>query len=343
MSLQRPRRLRRSEALRALIRETRLSAEQLVMPLFVRAGKNVRAPIPSMPGQFQLSVDQLVRECRGLAEQGVPAVLLFGLSAQKDERASAAYAKDGLIQQAVQALKAERVPILVITDVCLCAYMSHGHCGVLKTKAKKRSAAKPAAPVSLEDGAAWIDNDASLELLAKTAVSHAQAGADLVAPSDMMDGTVGALRGALDENGFDRVPIMSYAAKYASTFYAPFRDAVDSSPRFGDRRTYQMDIANGEEAIREARLDLEQGADIVMVKPALAYLDVIRRVKDALHCPVAAFNVSGEYAMVKAAASRGWLAERPAWFEILLGIKRAGADILITYWAKDAAALLRER
>ncbi|MBI2104775.1 MAG: porphobilinogen synthase [Candidatus Omnitrophica bacterium] len=348
---QRPRRLRQSEALRALVRETRLSAEQLVMPLFVRAGKNVRAPIPSMPGQFQLSVDQLVRECRGLAEQGVPAVLLFGLSAQKDERASAAYAKDGLIQQSLQALKAERVPLLVITDVCLCAYMSHGHCGVLKTrgggrgkpKAKKRPAAKPAAALSLEDGTAWIDNEASLELLAKTAVSHAQAGADLVAPSDMMDGTVGAIRHALDSSGFDRVPILSYAAKYASTFYAPFRDAVDSAPRFGDRRTYQMDTANAEEAVREARLDLEQGADIVMVKPALAYLDVIRRVKDALHCPVAAFNVSGEYAMVKAAASRGWLAERPAWFEILLGIKRAGADILITYWAKEAAALLRER
>ena len=347
MIVQRPRRLRQSEALRALVRETRLSADQLVMPLFVRAGSNVRAQIPSMPGQFQLSVDQAARECRDLSEQGVSAVLLFGLAAHKDERAAGAYAKDGLIQQAVQAIKALAPTLLVITDVCLCAYMSHGHCGVVRTRGRARkpkgSRAKPAYPASLGEGDYWIDNDASLELLAKTAVSQAQAGADLVAPSDMMDGTVGAIRGALDGSGFDRLPVMAYAAKFASTFYAPFRDAVDSAPRFGDRRSYQMDPANADEALRKTRLDLEQGADIVMVKPALAYLDVIHRVKQEFRVPVAAFNVSGEYAMVKAAAARGWIAERPAWLEILLGLKRAGADILITYWAREAAKLLRER
>jgi len=349
-----PRRLRQSEPLRAFIRETHLSADQLVMPLFVRAGKDVRAPIPSMPGQFQLSVDQVVHECRGLSEQRVPAVLLFGLSTRKDEKASAAYAKDGIIQQAVQAIKAQTPALVVITDVCLCAYMSHGHCGVVRTRSgaraaagrarpRRRSSARPSFPSSLSEGAFWIDNAATLELLAKVAVSHAQAGADMVAPSDMMDGSVGAIRGALDEAGFDRVPIMAYAAKFASSFYAPFREAVDSAPHFGDRSSYQMDIANVEEAVRKTRLDIEQGADIVMVKPALAYLDVIHRIKQELRYPVAAFNVSGEYAMVKAAAARGWLAERPAWLEILLGLKRAGADILITYWAREAAKLLRER
>ena len=345
--------MRQSEALRGLIRQTHLSPDQLVMPLFVRAGKNIRSPIPSMPGQFQLSVDQAAHECHELSEQRVPAVLLFGLSDHKDDKGSSAYAKDGIIQQAVRTIKARAPHLVVITDVCLCAYMSHGHCGILRTSGKwkvesgkkkgKRTKSKQTGyPSSLTEGEFWIDNDATLELLVKVAVSHAQAGADMVAPSDMMDGTVGAIRQVLDASSFERLPIMSYAAKFASTFYAPFRDAVDSAPRFGDRRSYQMDIANADEAVREARLDVEQGADIVMVKPALAYLDIIRRVKQALRVPVAAFNVSGEYAMVKAAASRGWLAERPAWFEMLLAMKRAGADILITYWAKDAAKLLRE-
>ena len=350
-----PRRLRQYESWRGLIRETRLSPEQLVMPLFVRAGKNIRAPIPSMPGQFQLSIDQLVHEGRELHELGVPAALLFGLhSGAKDEKASGAYAKDGIIQQAVQAIKSQVPELLVITDVCLCAYMSHGHCGVVKyargsgfgargksTTKKARPRAQSPQPRAEQDF--WIDNDTTLELLQKVAVSHAQAGADMVAPSDMMDGTVGVLRQALDHAGFDRLPIMGYSAKFASTFYGPFREAVGSAPAFGDRRSYQMDVANVEEALREARLDIEQGADIIMVKPALAYLDVIRRIKEAFHHPLAAFNVSGEYAMVKAASARGWIAERPAWLEILLSLKRAGADILITYWAKEAAKLLRER
>ena len=279
-----------------------------------------------MPGQFQLSVDQLVSECAELYQQHVPAVLLFGLSARKDDRASHAYAKEGIVQQAVRAIKARTSKLIVITDVCLCAYMSHGHCGVVNGRGE----------------GFWIDNEASVHLLVKVALSHAQAGADMVAPSDMMDGTVGAIRQALDANEFERIPIMAYAAKFASIFYAPFRQAVDSSPEYGDRRSYQMDPANSDEAVREARLDIEQGADIVMVKPALAYLDVIRRIKQELHHPVAAFNVSGEYAMVKAAAARGWIAERPAWWEMLLGMKRAGADILITYWAKEAAKALRE-
>ena len=330
------------------MRETHLCAEQLVMPLFVRAGKHVRAPIPSMPGQFQLSIDQLAAECQDLHQQGVPAVLLFGASERKDEKGSGAYAKDGLIQQAVQAIKTRTPDLLVMTDVCLCAYTSHGHCGVVTTRHKVTRSqghrqTKKAKITELSEREFWIDNDATLELLAKVAVSHAQAGADLVAPSDMMDGTVGALRQALDRAGFDRIPIMSYAAKFASTFYAPFRQAVDSSPAFGDRRSYQMDIANADEAVREARLDIAQGADIVMVKPALAYLDVIYRVKHELHHPVAAFNVSGEYAMVKAASARGWLTERTVWWELLIGLKRAGADILITYWAKEAAKLLREK
>ena len=351
----RPRRMRRSEALRGLMRETRLSADQLVMPLFVRSGKQVRSPIPSMPGQFQLSIDQLAAECQELREHRVPAVLLFGLSDKKDDKASAAYAKDGLIQQAVSAIKAKTPELLVITDVCLCAYTTHGHCGVvqyaqgsrLKAQGKSKLGLKARPRASnLEPRAEsdfWIDNEATLELLAKVAVSHAQAGADMVAPSDMMDGTVGTVREALDRAGFDQTPIMAYAAKFSSTFYNPFREAVDAAPAFGDRRSYQMDPANADEAIREAALDIRQGADIVMIKPALAYLDVIRRIKQELRHPVAAFNVSGEYAMVKAASARGWLAERPTWLEMLLGMKRAGADLLITYWAKEAAKTLRER
>ena len=329
----RPRRLRQSEALRALIRETRLSADQLVMPLFVRPGKRVRAAIPAMPGQFQLSVDALAQECRQLNEAGVPAVLLFGLSDKKDDRGSRAYAKDGIVQHAVAAIKSAVPDLLVITDVCLCAYTSHGHCGIVRRTSD----------IGHRTSEFYVDNDATVELLAKVAVSHAQAGADLVAPSDMMDGTVGAIRKALDAEGFDRTPIMAYAVKYASSFYGPFRQAVDSAPQFGDRRSYQMDPANSDEALREARLDIEQGADILMVKPALAYLDIIRRLKQELNHPLAAFNVSGEYAMVKAASARGWLPEKPVWLEMLLAMKRAGADLLITYWAKDAAQWLHEQ
>ena len=348
-----PGRLRQREAVRALVRETHLAASQLVMPLFVRPGKAVRAAIPSLPGQFQLSIDQLVKECQDLFAVGVPAVLLFGLGDRKDDRASGAWAKEGLVQQAVRAIKTQLPELLVITDVCLCAYTSHGHCGVikyaqgsrLKAQGKGKKKSKPPAS-SLQPRAErdfWIDREATLELLAKTALSHAAAGADLVAPSDMMDGNVAAIRSALNEADYERVPIMAYTAKFASALYAPFRQAVDSAPRFGDRRSYQMDPANIEEAVREARLDIDAGADILMVKPAIPYLDVIVRLKQAFHHPVAAFNVSGEYAMVKAAATRGWLAERPTWWEMLVGMKRAGADIVITYWAKEAAKLLRER
>ena len=339
----RPRRLREREVWRAMVREHRLAPEQLVMPLFVRPGRRVRAAIPSLPGQFQLSVDEAVAECRQLVAAGVPAVLLFGLADRKDERASRAYARDGIVQQAAQAIKRELPLLAVITDVCLCAFTTHGHCGVVATRRPrpKAAASRPAAP--LAEGDYWIDNDASLPLLAKTAVSHAAAGADMVAPSDMMDGNVGAIRDALDQAGFSRLPILAYSVKYGSAFYGPFREAVDSAPRFGDRRSYQMDIANADEAVREARLDIQQGADILMVKPALAYLDIIWRLKQELGYPVAAFSVSGEYAMVKAAAARGWMPERQTWMEMLVAMKRAGADLIITYWAKDAAKALRER
>jgi porphobilinogen synthase len=338
------RRLRQREPLRRLIRETRLSVDQLVMPLFVRAGRNVRAAIPSMPGQFQLSVDQLVKECQELHAQRIPAVLLFGIPQHKDDKASHAYAKDGVVQQACAAIKAQVPDLLVITDVCLCAYTTHGHCGVVTSRLPQpKSKRKSKAPLPQREGDFAIDNDATLELLAKTAVSHAQAGADMVAPSDMMDGRVGIIRKALDQAEFAGVPIMSYAAKYASALYGPFREAVSSTPAFGDRKSYQMDVANVEEALREVALDLEEGADIVMVKPALAYLDVITRIKQRFNVPVAAFNVSGEYAMVKAAAARGWLVERPTWLELLLAMRRAGADVLITYWAKEASKFLQER
>jgi porphobilinogen synthase len=339
-----------------MVRETRLSVDQLVAPLFVRPGKNVRAPIPSIPGHFQLSVDQLVRECHELREHRVPAVLLFGTPPAKDDKASGAFAKDGIVQQAVQAIKAEVRDLLIITDVCACAYTSHGHCGLLtgwqsaakakfaaKSKLKKSKAAAASPSAAIGSRAVSFDRPATLELLAKIAVSHAQAGADMVAPSDMMDGRVAAIREALDDEGFADTTIMSYAAKFASSFYGPFREAVDSTPAFGDRKGYQMDVANGEEALREVGLDIEEGADIVMVKPALAYLDVIRAMKQTFNHPVAAFSVSGEYAMVKAAAARGWLIERSAWLEMLLSIRRAGADIIITYWAKDAAKYLQER
>lgn len=320
------RRLRQSAALRRLVAETRLSAEQLVLPLFVRPGRKLRRPVGAMPGVCQLSPDELVVEARRAFEAGVPAVLLFGIPDHKDPRASGAYARNGVVQQAVRLLKRELPDLLVITDVCLCEYMSHGHCGLVKTDRR----------------GARILNDPTLELLARTAVSHAEAGADLVAPSDMMDGRVAAIRAALDKAGFTETPIMAYAAKFASAFYGPFREAAESAPRFGDRRSYQMAPTNAAEALREVALDLAEGADIVMVKPALAYLDILYRVKTEFGYPTAAYAVSGEYSMIKAAAANGWLDERAVTLESLLALRRAGADILITYAAVDAARWLRE-
>ena len=343
----RPRRMRSHPSFRRLARETHLSVDQLVMPLFVRPGKNVRLAIPSMPGQFQFSVDQLVKECQSVAELRIPAVLLFGLADRKDEKASGAYAKDGVVQQAVAAIKQQVPGVVRISYLCVSAYSSHGDCEILRsdkrqaTSDKKQN--KKINPIATTNRDVIVDNDATLELLSKVALSHAQAGADMVAPSAMMDGEIGAIRGTLDAAGFSNLPIMSYAAKYASGFYGPFREAVDSGPAFGDRRTYQMDIANIEEAVREAALDIDEGADILMVKPGLAYLDVIARLKQTFPHPLAAFNVSGEYSMVKAAAARGWIVERPVWMEMLRGMARAGADFLITYWAKDAAKYLQEK
>jgi len=318
----RPRRLRSSDAMRRLVRETELSVNDLVYPLFAVHGSGVREEIPSMPGCFQMSVDELVKEAAEVQGLGIPAILLFGLPATKDEIGSEAYAPEGIVQQAVKAIKAAVKDLLVITDVCLCEYTSHGHCGIVRE--------------------GQVVNDQTLRLLAQTAVSHAQAGADIVAPSDMMDGRVAAIRQALDDAGFTNTPIMSYAAKYASSFYGPFREAAESAPQFGDRRTYQMDPANAREAIKEVMLDIEEGADIVMVKPALAYMDIIRQVKDSTDVPVAAYNVSGEYSMVKAAVGNGWIDERSVVMEILTSIKRAGADIILTYHAKDAAKWLME-
>lgn len=313
----RGRRLRKSEPLRRMVRETALRVDDLVLPLFVREGKGVRNPINAMPGHFQFSVDTLREEVREARSLGLGAVLLFGIPETKDEQGSGAYAPDGIIQRAVRELKSAFPELIVVTDVCLCEYTSHGHCGVIKHHD--------------------VDNDETLGFLARMAVSHAQAGADVIAPSDMMDGRVAALRKALDEEGFSAIPVMSYAAKYASAFYGPFREAAESAPRFGDRSSYQMDPANAREALREVRMDIEEGADIVMIKPALPYLDVIARVRAAFEVPVAAYNVSGEYSMVKAAAERGWIDEERVMMECLLAIKRAGADLIISYFAKDAA------
>lgn len=313
----RGRRMRRTEGLRALVRETHLEPSQLVLPLFVSPGEGVREPVGSMPGVFRTSVDELVRDAREARELGIGAVLLFGIPETKDAGGSGAWAEGGIVQRGVRALKAEVPGLVVITDVCLCEYTDHGHCGLL-------------------DGEE-VRNDETLELLARTAVSHARAGADVVAPSDMMDGRVGAIRRALDEAGFPSVPILSYAAKYASAFYGPFRDAAGSTPAFGDRRGYQMDPANALEALREVRLDLAEGADMIMVKPALAYLDVIHRVKEETGYPVAAYHVSGEYSMILAAGERGWLDVDRAMTEALLSIRRAGADFVITYWAREYA------
>jgi porphobilinogen synthase len=312
----RPRRLREKPLLRKMVRETALTVDDLVYPLFVVHGRGIREEIGAMPGQFQLSIDELAKEAKDVAGMGIPAILLFGIPAEKDPRGSEAYAEDGIIQQAIRAVKDTVPDLLVVTDVCLCEYTSHGHCGVV------------------EDG--MVKNDPTLELIARTAVSHAEAGADMVAPSDMMDGRVGAIRDALDEAALVETPIMAYSAKYASCFYGPFREAAQSTPQFGDRRSYQMDPANGLEAMREIALDVDEGADVVMVKPALPYLDIISRAKAEFGLPLAAYSVSGEYAMIRAAGRLGWLDEQRAMMEALVSIKRAGADIVITYFAKDA-------
>jgi len=318
----RARRLRKNENFRRLICETSLSVDDLVYPLFAAPGKNFKKPISSMPGQFQLSVDNIAKEAQKAQELGIPAVLLFGIPTKKDEMATGAFAKDGIVQQAVKRIKNEAPDILVITDVCLCEYTSHGHCGMLEKDC--------------------VQNDATLEVLAETALSQVRAGADMVAPSAMMDGQVTAIREALDENSLEDIPIMAYAAKYASSFYGPFREAAESAPQFGDRKSYQMDPANADEAIREMSLDVGEGADIIMVKPALAYLDIICRAKQEFDLPLAAYNVSGEYSMIKAAAQMGWLDEEKAIIESLTAIKRAGADIIITYFAPQMAKLLNK-
>ena len=319
----RPRRLRQIPVLRRMVAETQLSAHQLVLPFFARPGKKVRRPIGSMPGVFQLSVDELVKDATAAYAAGVPAVLLFGIPDRKDERASGAYAHNGIVQQAVRAVKRELPGLLVITDVCVCEYMSHGHCGIVHRAAGR------------------VLNDPTLPLLARTAVSHAEAGADVVAPSDMMDGRVRAIRTALDAAGFVDTPILSYAAKYSSAFYGPFREAAESAPQFGDRRSYQMNPANTEEALREVALDIAEGADMVMVKPALAYLDILHRVKTTFGYPTAAYAVSAEHSMIKAAAAKGWIDERAVTLEALLGMRRAGADIIITYSAMEVCGWLK--
>lgn len=319
--IKRFRRLRMTEPLRSMVRETELSKKDFIYPLFVVPGNRVKKEVSSMPGVYQMSVDEIVRECLEINSLGIPAVILFGIPEEKDEVGSGAYDEFGIVQRAIRAIKKEAPELVVITDVCLCEYTSHGHCGIVK------------------DG--LILNDESVELLAREALTHAQAGADMVAPSDMFDGRVKAIRDILDENGFTNLPIMSYAAKYASGFYGPFREAAESTPKFGDRRSHQMDPANSDEALREVEADIAEGADIVMVKPALAYLDVIRRVKERFQMPTAAYNVSGEYAMIKAAGRNGWIDEPRVMMEVLTSIKRAGADLILTYFAKDAAKLLK--
>ena len=317
----RPRRLRRSPAIRQMVRETALSAKDFIFPLFVRPGQNIRDPIASMPGQYHFSVDGIGKEAKEIWSLGIPSVILFGLPDKKDAVGSRAYAEDGIVQQAISAIK-EKVPeMVVMTDVCLCEYTDHGHCGVIKE--------------------GQVDNDATLELLARQAVSHAKAGADFVAPSDMMDGRVAAIREELDANGFQEIGILSYAVKYASAFYGPFREAAESAPQFGDRSGYQMDPANAIEAIKEAVLDMEEGADMIMVKPALPYLDIVSRVREECLLPLAAYNVSGEYAMIKAADEKGWIDGTRVMMEALLSIKRAGADLILTYFAKEAAEILK--
>ena len=322
----RPRRLRRSRGLRNLIRETNLSARDFILPLFVSEKIEKRQAIESMPGVFQFSPDGIVEEARRAQDLGLQAILLFGVPREKDEQASGAYAENGVVQKTLRAIKSKCPEVVAITDVCLCQYMSHGHCGVAR----------------IDGDHFHVLNDETVDLLVKTALSHAQAGADMVAPSDMMDGRIGAIREALDANGFDQTGIMSYAAKFASVFYGPFREAAESPPRFGDRRSYQMDCANAEEALREVALDVEEGADILMIKPALPYLDILWRVRERFAKPTAVYHVSGEYAMVKAAAEKGFLDERAAVLEIMTSLKRAGADIIVTYWARELAEWVRE-
>lgn len=322
----RPRRLRNSPALRRLVQENHLNPSQFVLPLFTRHGSQARQPVRSMPGVFQLSPDEILKEADEARKLGIGGILLFGIPDEKDENASEAYNPYGAVQEAVRMLKKEVHDFLVITDVCLCEYMSHGHCGLIRQEGEKTE----------------IVNDPTLELLARTALSHAEAGADMVAPSDMMDGRIAAIRQSLDRHGFSQLPILSYAAKYSSAFYGPFREAAESAPQFGDRRSYQMNPANSEEALREIAMDIQEGADMVMVKPGLAYLDVLHRVKQTFRYPTAAYAVSGEYSMIKAAAERGWIDERAVTLEVLTSMKRAGADLIITYAAKEAAKWLRE-
>jgi porphobilinogen synthase len=312
--------LRKNETLRRLVRETKVSVDNLIMPYFVCEGRSIKNSVKSMPGVNQLSIDNLLKEASVCKNLGIPAILLFGIPKKKDLLGSSAYNKDGIIQRTIRAIKDKRIDILVITDVCLCEYTSHGHCGVVETDS--------------------VNNDKTLELLAKTALSHTQAGVDMVAPSSMMDGQVKAIRTVLDKNGFTDIPIMAYSAKFVSNFYGPFREAAESAPSFGDRKSYQMNFSNSEEALREVALDIKEGVDIVMVKPGLGYQDIIYRVKKEFHWPLAVYNVSGEYAMIKAATQKGWLDEKKTVLEIITGFKRAGADIIITYWAKDIAAWL---
>ena len=324
--MHRPRRLRRSSALRNLVRETHLNAHNFVLPLFVSEKVQQRRPIASMPGVFQLPVNEAADEAQAAQDLGLQAILLFGIPEQKDEQASGAYAENGIVQKALRAIKSKCPDLVTITDVCLCEYMSHGHCGVIR----------------IDGDRFHVLNDETVELLVRTALSHAAAGADIVAPSDMMDGRVGAIRAALDTAGFDQTAIMSYAAKFASTFYGPFREAAESPPQFGDRRSYQMDFANAKEALREVALDVDEGADIVMIKPALPYMDILWRVRERFGKPTAVYHVSGEYAMVKSAVEKGLLNERDAVLEIMTALKRAGADIIVTYWARELARWLRE-
>ena len=320
--INRMRRLRRDENFRRMIRETKLSLDDLIYPLFVRPGKNIKAEISSMPGNYQWSVDLLIKECEQIFKLGIPGVILFGIPESKDEVGSEAYDESGIVQKALRAIKKEVPDLILIADVCLCEYTSHGHCGII------------------ENGD--VSNDKTLELLAKSALSFAEAGADMVAPSDMMDGRVKAIREMLDKNGFFNIPIMAYSAKYASSFYGPFREAAESAPKFGDRKSYQMDPPNVREALREIKLDIEEGADIVMVKPALSYLDIISKVRERFDVPIAAYNVSGEFSMVKAASKLGWIDETKIMFEVLISIKRAGADLILTYFAKDLAKTLQK-
>ena len=328
------RRLRKSSGLRRMVRETSLSPDDLIMPYFVVPGRKVGKGIESMPGVMHFSIDNLIKDAKETGSLGIPAILLFGIPEEKDEKGSKAYSEKGIVQQAIRNIKKEVPDIVIITDVCLCSYTSHGHCGVLK-RSRRQAAGSSSGNKNLE-----IDNDATLKVLAKVALSHARAGADIVAPSAMMDGQVKVIREILDKNNFIDAAIMSYSAKYASSLYGPFREAADSTPQFGDRKTYQMDPANVEEALREVRMDIEEGADIVMVKPALSYLDVIYRVKQQFGCPVSAYSVSGEYSMIKEASRENWLNEKQVVLEILTGIKRAGADMIVTYYAKEAASWL---